>query len=97
MIGYVFAALAAIAGGIGTLYKVISAMRKEREEENKKILDQARGYVDLKVEALEKELEYQKELHSGKTEELSQKIEQLREDLQRQHQSLVELITKMIV
>lgn len=96
MIGYVFVALVAIAGGIGTLYKVISAMRDERSKENKEILKLAHEYVDLKINGVCKELEYQKEIHSGKTAELADKIEQLREDIQRHQNTLVELISKII-
>lgn len=96
ILGYTFAAIVAIAGGIGTLYKVISAMRKEREEENKKILVASETYTDTKIKTVEIELSHQKEIHEGKTAELSVKIEELKEEMRRHHFSLVELLTKLV-
>jgi uncharacterized coiled-coil protein SlyX len=45
---------------------------------------------------LEQELLHQKDKHEGKIAELSDKIEQLREEMRRHHSQLVELLTKMI-
>lgn len=97
VIGYVFAAIVTIAGGIGTLYKVMSAMRKEREFENEKILKQAHEYVDQKYKILDQEIAHQKDMNEGKIAELSQKIEDLRKQMENQHTQLVGLLTKMVV
>lgn len=96
MLGLVVAALIMIGGGVGSLYKVTNSMRKEREEENEKILDTSKQYTDAKFFMLEQELRYQKEMHEGKIAELSEKIEQLREEMRRHHGQLVDLLTKMI-
>lgn len=96
MLGLVVAALIMIGGGVGSLYKVTNSMRKEREEENEKILDTSKQYTDAKFFMLEQELRYQKEMHEGKIAELSEKIEQLREEMRRHHSQLVDLLTKMI-
>ena len=95
-LGLVVAALIMIGGGIGSLYKVTNSMRKEREDENEKILETAKQYTDSKFFMLEQELRYQKEMHEGKIAELSEKIEQLREEMRRHHGQLVDLLTKMI-
>lgn len=96
MLGLVVAALIMIGGGVGSLYKATNSMRKEREEENEKILDTSKQYTDAKFFMLEQELRYQKEMHEGKIAELSEKIEQLREEMRRHHGQLVDLLTKMI-
>jgi len=96
VVGYVFFALVAISGGIGTLYKVMTAMRNEREIENLKILKTAEQYVDVRFDSIEQELSHQKEIHEGKTAELSVKIEELKEEMRRHHFSLVELLTKLV-
>jgi hypothetical protein len=95
-LGLVVAALIMIGGGVGSLYKVTNSMRKEREEENEKVLETARQYTNSKFQILEQEIRYQKEMHEGKIAELSEKIEQLREEMRRHHGQLVDLLTKMI-
>lgn len=96
ILGLVLAALFMISGGVATLYKLASSMRKEREEENSKILAESKEYVDAKYRILEQEVKHQKDLHEGKIAELSDKIEQLREEMRRHHGQLVDLLTKMI-
>jgi len=96
ILGLVLAALFMISGGVATLYKMASSMRKEREEENKKILQESKEYTNSKYQVLEQELKHQKDIHEGKIAELSEKIEQLREEMRRHHTQLVDLLTKMI-
>lgn len=96
ILGLVLAALFMISGGVATLYKMASSMRKEREEENKKTLKEAKEYTDSKCQVLEQEIKHQKDLHEGKIAELSEKIEQLREEMRRHHTQLVDLLTKMV-
>ena len=96
ILGLTLAALVFIAGGIGTVYKAMNSLRKEREEENKTILKIAKEYTDTKYQALESELKYHKEIHESKVVELSEKIESLREEMRRHHTQLVDLLTKMI-
>ena len=96
ILGLTLAALVFIAGGMGTIYKAMSSIRKEREEENKKVLELAKEYSDQKYHTLEQELKYHKEIHEGKVAELSEKIEALREEMRRHHNQLVDLLTKMI-
>ena len=96
ILGLVLAALIMIGGGIGTLYKAITRIRKEREEENKKVLTESKEYTDSKVYSIEQEIKYHKELHESKVAELSEKIEALREEMRRHHTQLVDLLTKMI-
>lgn len=96
ILGLVLAALFMISGGVATLYKLASSMRREREEENEKILSDSKNYTDSKYNVLEQELKHQKDLHEGKIAELSEKIEQLREEMRRHHTQLVDLLTKMI-
>jgi uncharacterized coiled-coil protein SlyX len=96
IVGLVLAALFMISGGVATLYKMASSMRKEREEENKKVLSESKEYTDSRCKVLEQELKHQKDLHEGKIAELSEKIEQLREEMRRHHSQLVDLLTKMI-
>jgi hypothetical protein len=96
ILGLVLAALFMISGGVATLYKLASSMRKEREEENAKILSESKEYVDAKYRILEQEVKHQKDLHEGKIAELSDKIEQLREEMRRHHGQLVDLLTKMV-
>lgn len=96
ILGLVLAALFMISGGVATLYKLASSMRKEREEENAKILAESKEYVDSKYKILEQEVKHQKDLHEGKIAELSDKIEQLREEMRRHHGQLVDLLTKMV-
>jgi hypothetical protein len=96
ILGLVLAALFMISGGIATLYKLASSMRKERDEENDKVLKEAKDYTDSKCKILEQEIKHQKDLHEGKIAELSDKIEQLREEMRRHHGQLVDLLTKMV-
>jgi cell division protein FtsX len=96
LLGFVVAALIMILGGLASLYKVANSMRKERQDENEYVLDLAKQYTDSKVMSLEKELKYHKEIHESKVTELSEKIEQLREEMRRHHTQLVDLLTKMI-
>lgn len=96
ILGLVLAALFMISGGIATLYKMNAAIRDEREKENQKVLNQAKEYCDEKYKILENELNHQKELHEGKIVELSEKIEQLRDEMRRHHGQLVDLLSKML-
>lgn len=96
VMGFVVVALGIVSGGVASLYKVTSNMRKEREEENKDTLKQAKSYVDSRVYSLEQEMKFQKHLYENKTIELAQKIEQLRDEVRRHHGQLVDLLTKMI-
>ena len=96
ILGLVLAALFMISGGIATLYKMINSLRTERDRENEKVLKESKDYTDNKVPVLTQELEHQKDMHEGKIAELSEKIEQLREEMRRHHGQLVELLTKMI-
>lgn len=96
ILGLVLAALFMISGGIATLYKVINSLRQERDHENEKILQESKEYTDFRFKSLEQELSHQKDKHEGKIAELSEKIEQLREEMRRHHSQLVELLTKMI-
>jgi len=96
VLGIVVAALIMIGGGVGTLYRMMNSIRKEREEENQKVLKEAKDYTDSKCQSLEQELSHQKDMQEGKVTELSEKIEQLREEMRRHHGQLVDLLTKMI-
>ena len=96
VVGVVLGALFFIAGGLATLYRFINQLRKEREEENQRVLDSAKEYCDNKTQALEAELLHQRDMHEGKIAELSQKIEELREEMRRHHTQLVDLLTKMV-
>jgi chromosome segregation ATPase len=96
ILGLVLAALFMILGGLASLYKATTSMRKERQEENENILELSKQYTDNKILSLEKELKYHKEIHESKVAELSEKIEQLREEMRRHHSQLVDLLTKMI-
>lgn len=96
ILGLVLAALVIISGGVATLLKMTNSMRKEREEENKKVLVESKEYTNQKYNVLEQELKHQKDIQEGKIAELSEKIEQLREETRRHHNQLVELLTKMI-
>jgi uncharacterized coiled-coil protein SlyX len=96
VVGIVLGALFFITGGLATLYKFMNTIKKERDDENQKILEQSKQYTDTKYEKLEAELAHQKNLHEGKLAELSDKIEHLREETRRYHGQLVELITKML-
>lgn len=96
ILGLVVTALVMIAGGVGTIYKAMNSLRKEREDENKKVLNDAKDYTDQKHSSLEQELKYHKEIHESKVAELSEKIEALREEMRRHHGQLVDLLTKMI-
>lgn len=96
VVGIVLGALFFISGGLATLYKFINTIRKEREIENDKTLALAKEYVDAKCIRLEAELNHQKDMHEGKTAELSRKIEELKEEMRRHHSQLVGLLTKMV-
>lgn len=96
IVGIVLGALFFIAGGLFTLYKFINTVRTEREQENEKVLAQAKEYINTRCDALKSELDHQKNMHEGKTAELSKKIEELREEMRRHHTQLVGLLTKMI-
>ena len=93
-LGMVLGALFLITGGLATIYKMLNGIRKEREEENQKVLKQAKDYSDQKFQVLEQELNHQKDLHEGKISELAQQIEQLREEMRRHHTQLVDLLSK---
>lgn len=93
-LGMVLGALIFITGGLATIYKMLNGIRREREEENQKVLAQAKDYSDQKFKVLEQELNHQKDLHEGKISELAQQIEQLREEMRRHHTQLVDLLSK---
>jgi len=95
-VGIVLGALFFITGGLATLYKFIDTIRKERESENNKILQLAKSYTDAKFEKLEMELAHQKDLHEGKISELSEKIDQLKEEMSRHHSQLMDLLVKKL-
>ena len=94
ILGMVIGALFLISGGLATAYKSLNSIRKEREEENQKVLKQAREYTDQKIEILEQEISHQKDIYESKIEELSEKIEQLREEMRRHHSQLVDLLSQ---
>lgn len=96
IVGIVLGALFFITGGLATLYKFINTIRAERESENEKVLIAAKEYVNTRCDALKSELDHQKDMHEGKTAELSKKIEELREEMRRHHTQLVGLLTKMV-
>lgn len=96
ILGLVLAALFMISGGIATIYKVVNSLREERDRENEKILKEAKEYADNKFSILKQEVEHQKDIHEGKIAELTNKIEQLREEMKGHHSQLVSLLTKMI-
>lgn len=96
ILGLVLAALFMISGGVATLYRMVNSLREERDRENEKLLKESKDYTDVKCQSLEQELAHQKDKHEGKISELSDKIEQLREEMRRHHGQLVELLTKMI-
>lgn len=96
ILGLVLAALFMISGGIATLYKMVNSLRLERDRENEKILKESKEYTDNKFTILAHEIEHQKDIHEGKIAELTDKIEQLREEMRRHHTQLVDLLTKMI-
>ena len=96
VVGVVLGALFFIAGGLATLYRFLNTLRKEREEENQKTLQTAKEYTDNLFKSLESELEHQKDIHDGKVVELSQKIEELREEMRRHHSQLLSLLQKMV-
>lgn len=93
-LGMVLGALFLITGGLATIYKMLNGIRKEREEENQKVLAQAKDYSDQKFQVLEQELNHQRDIHEGKISELAQQIEQLREEMRRHHTQLVDLLSK---
>jgi hypothetical protein len=93
-LGMVLGALFLITGGLATIYKMLNGIRKEREEENQKVLKQAKDYSDQKFQVLEQELNHQRDIHEGKISELAQQIEQLREEMRRHHTQLVDLLSK---
>jgi len=96
ILGLVLAALFMISGGIATIYKMMNSIRSERENENLRTLKEAKAYTDAKYKVIESELKYHKEIHEGKVAELSEKIEQLREEMRRHHTQLVDLLSKMV-
>ena len=106
MVGIVLGALFFIAGGLATLYKFMITLRKERDEENLKVLATAKEHADSelrqaktelnsKIEKLQSELSHQRDVHEGKVSELSEKIEQLREEMRRHHHQLLDLLSKV--
>ena len=95
-VGIVLGALFFITGGLATLYKFIDTIRKEREQENDKVLQLAKSYTDAKFDKLEMELAHQKDLHEGKISELSEKIDQLKAEMSRHHSQLMDLLVKKL-
>ncbi len=96
ILGIVIAALLMVSGGIGTIYKIVNSIRKERELENEKFLGFGRDYTDQKFKELESELAHQKDLHEGKIAELSQKIDELKEEMSKHHSQLMDFLIKSI-
>ena len=96
VVGLVFGALVFILGGLATLYKFMGAIRKERELENGKILQTSREYTDQKYQALEQDLAHQKDMHEGKIAELSQKIDELKDEMSKHHAQLMDFLIKSI-
>jgi uncharacterized coiled-coil protein SlyX len=95
-VGIVLAALFFIAGGLATLYKFVTMVRKEREEENQKILKDSKAYVDMRMDHIQQELNHQKDMHEGKISELSQKIDELKDEMSRHHSQLMDLLVKKL-
>jgi uncharacterized coiled-coil protein SlyX len=95
-VGIVLGALFFITGGLATLYKFVTMIRKEREEENTKILEASKTYVDMKIEHIQQELDHQKDMHEGKISELSQKIDELKDEMSRHHSQLMDLLVKKL-
>tara|TARA_R100000951_G_scaffold19275_2_gene16095 strand:+ start:4725 stop:5042 length:318 start_codon:yes stop_codon:yes gene_type:complete len=96
VVGAVLGALFFISGGLATLYKFMGTIRKEREDENRKILDTAKEYVDNRVRSVEAELSHQKDLHEGKIAELSDKIDQLKDEMSKHHVQLMDFLIQSI-
>lgn len=93
-IGAVLGALFMISGGLATIYKFINTLRKERELENEKTLQQAKDYINARCDKLEMEINHQKDLHEGKIAELSEKIDQMQETMSRHHGQLMDLLIR---
>ena len=96
VVGVVLGALFFISGGLATLYKFVNTIRKEREQENQKVLIASKEYVDNKIRILESELAHQKDLHEGKISELSEKIDQLKDEMSRHHSQLMDFLIQSI-
>lgn len=97
-----------------TVMKVNRTIKKDREEQEAKILQSAkeedalvRSQLEGKIKAQEieisnmkeifaKDIEHLRETHSGQIANLGEKIEQLRDELRRQHTQMVDLLSKLI-
>ena len=107
-LGIVTACIITILGGIATLLKVMSNMRKERQEENDRVLKEAKDYTDSKIKLVQEKQDHQKEIYEGKISELTTKIEELKEEMQkeygrlheeihRQHSQIVDLLKNSLI
>lgn len=70
----------------------IEKIKFELEEKLKELETE----LHTQKEAIEKDLSHFKQLYGQEVKMLGEKIETLREDLSRQHQSLVDLLSKLI-
>ena len=96
IIGAVVVAMIAILGGVAHFYRLSGKFKQQREKQDAQILRESKEYTDMKIDYLQKDISYQKELHEGKIAELSEKIEELKEEMRNQHSQLVNLLTKMV-
>ena len=96
VLGAVLGALFFISGGLATIYKFVNTIRKERDIENEKVLNTSNEYTNNKVKEIASELAHQKDLHEGKISELSEKIDQLKDEMSRHHTQLMDFLIKSI-
>ena len=96
IVGIVLGALFFVTGGLATLYKFVTMVRKEREEENAKILKDSKTYIDMRIDHVQQDLNHQKDMHEGKISELSQKIDELKDEMSRHHSQLMDLLVKKL-
>lgn len=114
IIGGVVAALSVVLGLLATIIKITRDIRKEREEENAKTLQQAKDFILIEVQnikseiinleniikntekSIDRDIEHVRETYNSEIKNLSDKVEQLREQITKSHSELISLISKMV-
>jgi len=105
--GPIIGALGTIIGFVFGILKVQKQIKTDRDEENKEVLKQARAFAAAKVKESEQKMEKEiallkqeqdntKEIYRSEIHTLSEKIEDLRDELRRSNEKVIDLLKEAL-
>ena len=95
-IGITVGALTVIFSLFWLMSKIVGSFRDSIEKDYNEKLKANKEYTDIKHAESLREIEHIKEVQNGKLEEMSKKIDDLREQLQKGQEQTMEILTQLL-